>query len=70
MVERRTYNTDRFSKEIKDEIVKHWKKDPNTEILVKGITHKEFVQWVKENYPEAKEVDGWYLVAHTPSITR
>ena len=44
MAERHTYNIDRFSKEIKDEISKKWKNDPNTEILVKGIAYKDFVQ--------------------------
>lgn len=58
MVHRHTYNTD----QIKNEISKLWKKDPSVGILVKGTAHKEFIQWIKENYSEAKEVDGWYVL--------
>ena len=62
MVHRHTYNTDRFTIEIKNEISKLWKKDPRVGILVKGTVQHEFVQWMKQNYPEAKEVDGWYVM--------
>lgn len=58
------YNTDVFSKEFQEDIVNIWKKDHSAEITVRGTGRKAFLEWIKENYPEAKE-EGDYFVLTT-----
>ena len=59
---RHTYNTDNFSKEIQEEIVKLWKKDPTSEITVKGPARELFIKWIKEKYPKAIENNEYYTL--------
>ena len=59
---RHTYNTDKFTKEFQEEIRKLWKKDPETEIAVKGPAKKDFEEWIKENYPDAIEDGGYFII--------